>query len=99
MTYREAFEAFTTNWIEDDCPSIKADLLERKGDTYAHAMQRVQWKTWQAALATAPQWHDAPTVPGLWIAANGSSYMVTPEMIGQTAPARRWYGPIPQENK
>ena len=46
-----------------------------------------------------PAWHDAPTVPGLWIAANGSSYMVTPEMIGQTAPARRWYGPIPQENK
>lgn len=53
MTSREAFEAWSTEWIEEDCPSIKEALLERKGDTYAQAIQRMKWKVWQAATDTA----------------------------------------------
>ena len=50
---REAFEAWATSWLEDDLPTVKRDLLERKGDTYSQAMMRVQWKVWQAAQAQA----------------------------------------------
>ena len=52
-TIRQAFEAWSTEWIEQDSPSMKADLLERNGDTYAHALQRVRWRVWKAAWDAA----------------------------------------------
>ena len=53
MNTRKAFEAWSTEWIEEDCPSMKEALLEREGDTYAQAIQRMKWKVWQAATNAA----------------------------------------------
>ena len=57
---------------------------------------------WQAALATAPAWHPAPTVPGLWLANQGEKIRALDafdieHMAKHPWPGRRWYGPIPQE--
>lgn len=56
-----------------------------------------------AAPATAPAWHDAPTVPGVWFCDEGDiCYTWTAhniEILDQFDPGSglRWYGPIPQE--
>ena len=60
-----------------------------------------------AAPATAPepQWHDAPTVPGLWV--SDFSWMAqkldcdTVEFYAKnrSIPSRRWYGPIPEDKQ
>jgi hypothetical protein len=55
------------------------------------------------ATAPEPSWHDAPTVPGLWV--SDFSWMAqkldrdTVEFYAQnrSIPSRRWYGPIPEE--
>ena len=46
------------------------------------------------APATAPAWHDAPTVPGLWVV-NWRLVEVRERELwaGQEG---RWYGPIPE---
>ena len=58
-----------------------------------------------AAPATAPEpsWHDAPTVPGLWV----SDFSWMAQKLGRetvefyaknrSIPSRRWYGPIPED--
>lgn len=54
--------------------------------------------------ATAPQWHDAPTVPGIWLCDEGDiCYTWTAnniEILDKFDPVDglRWYGPI-QEDK
>lgn len=58
---------------------------------------------WQAAKATCPAWHDAPTVPGLWV----SDFSWMAQKLGRetvefyaknrSIPSRRWYGPIPED--
>ena len=58
-----------------------------------------------AAPATAPAqpaWHDAPTVPGLWVCLRDSrhkSYRVRDIEVQVTIPedGDRWYGPIPED--
>jgi predicted NAD/FAD-dependent oxidoreductase len=53
--------------------------------------------------ATAPAWHVAPTVPGLWV--SDFSWMAqkldreTVEFYAKnrSIPSRRWYGPIPED--
>jgi len=63
-------------------------------------------ETIKAALeapATAPAWHVAPTVPGLWV--SDFSWMAqkldreTVEFYAKnrSIPSRRWYGPIPED--
>ena len=61
-----------------------------------------------AAPATAPAqpaWHDAPTVPGVWICDEGDiCYTWTAhniEILDQFAPGDglRWYGPIPEDRQ
>ena len=62
-------------------------------------------KRLRAAPATAPEpsWHDAPTVPGLWV--SDFSWMAqkldreTVEFYAKnrSIPSRRWYGPIPED--
>ncbi len=55
--------------------------------------------------ATAPQWHDAPTVPGVWICDEGDiCYTWTAhniEILDQFDPGDglRWYGPIPEDRQ
>ena len=55
--------------------------------------------------ATAPAWHDAPTVPGLWFCDEGDenpyrftchnvSIPLNPHLVGE---GERWYGPIPPD--
>lgn len=63
-TIRKAFENWSTDWIEQDSPSMKADLLERNGDTYAHALQRVRWRVWKASWEAALA---APQPKGLFV--------------------------------
>ncbi len=59
-----------------------------------------------AAPATAPArpaWHDAPTVPGLWV----SDFSWMAQKLGRetvefyaknrSIPSRRWYGPMPED--
>jgi hypothetical protein len=59
----------------------------------------------RAALAAPaqPVWHDAPTVPGLWV----SDFSWMAQKLGRetvefyaknrSIPSRRWYGPIPED--
>jgi hypothetical protein len=55
------------------------------------------------APSTAPAWHDAPTVPGVWICDEGDiCYTWTAhniEILDQFDPGDglRWYGPIPPD--
>ena len=58
-----------------------------------------------AAPASAPAWHDAPTVPGVWICDEGDiCYTWTAhniEILDQFDPGDglRWYGPIPEDRQ
>ena len=61
-----------------------------------------------AASATAPAqpaWHDAPTVPGLWMCNYGDLSVATVNQpdIDTFDPAYntggRWYGPIPEDKQ
>ena len=63
-------------------------------------------ETIKAALvapATAPAWHVAPTVPGLWMCNYGDLSVATVNQpdIDTFDPAYntggRWYGPIPED--
>lgn len=55
--------------------------------------------------ATCPAWHDAPTVPGVWICDEGDiCYTWTAhniEILDQFDPGDglRWYGPIPEDRQ
>lgn len=55
------------------------------------------------APATAPAWHVAPTVPGLWMCNYGDLSVATVNQpdIDTFDPAYntggRWYGPIPED--
>ena len=58
----------------------------------------------RAALSAPaqPAWHDAPTVPGLWVCLRDSrhkSYRVRDIEVQVTIPedGDRWYGPIPED--
>jgi len=52
-----------------------------------------------------PAWHDAPTVPGLWV--SDFSWMAqkldreTVEFYAKnrSIPSRQWYGPIPEDRQ
>ena len=63
-------------------------------------------ESWAAQPATAPArpaWHDAPTVPGLWV----SDFSWMAQKLGRetvefyaknrSIPSRRWYGPMPED--
>lgn len=55
------------------------------------------------ATAPEPSWHDAPTVPGLWV----SDFSWMAQKLGRetvefyaknrSIPSHRWYGPIPED--
>ena len=55
------------------------------------------------ATAPEPSWHDAPTVPGLWV----SDFSWMAQKLGRetvefyaknrSIPSRRWYGPMPED--
>jgi len=57
------------------------------------------------APSTAPAWHVAPTVPGLWV--SDFSWMAqkldreTVEFYAKnrSIPSRQWYGPIPEDRQ
>ena len=56
--------------------------------------------------ATAPAWHDAPTVPGLWVCRqaitdNVQAYEVTDQMaLNRNLKLKgQWYGPIPEDRQ
>jgi hypothetical protein len=100
-TTREAFEAwdrkvfalpdrYYTPLYQGDFPSIDV---------------KARWRTWQAATAAAPTWHDAPTVQGVWICDEGDiCYTWTAhniEILDQFDPGDglRWYGPIPEDRQ
>ena len=58
------------------------------------------------APATAPAWHVAPTVPGLWVCRqaitdNVQAYEVTDQMaLNRNLKLKgQWYGPIPEDRQ
>ena len=53
--WREEFELAELAWLEDDLPSVKRDLLERKDDKYTHAMMRIKWNVCLATNLRAKQ--------------------------------------------
>ena len=48
-----------------------------------------------AAPATAPAWHDAPTVPGLWVVDEKLWRITKPEL--HEGSEDRWLGPLPED--
>jgi len=91
MTDREAFEA----WAK----SKGAPFYYEKIDTLPEDFNESAWRIWQAAKATGPRWHDAPTVPGLWFlrhAAGVEAHMIEQERLGETM-IGDWYGPVPED--
>ena len=94
--------------------TIDRSLLQQALDalTYQGTMRRAAavaaLRAALSAPATAPArpaWHDAPTVPGLWV--SDFSWMAqklgreTVEFFAKnrSIPSRRWYGPIPEDRQ
>lgn len=54
------------------------------------------------SLTPAPAWHDAPTVPGVWLAgASGVLRRLDAHDVAHLAKdpvSPRWYGPIPADD-
>lgn len=52
------------------------------------------------APSTAPAWHDAPTVPGLWWVAGtaGIFHIDEAALPIYKGSAHRWFGPIPPDS-
>lgn len=86
MNTRQAFEA----WDE---AGGYADW--RKFD--ALPKQEQLFECWQAAKATGPQWHDAPTVPGTWLCNLDMQAYHLPDPEIDLGGGNRWYGPIPDD--
>ena len=83
MTDREAFEAWWKLLKPAECDEMEEYFRD----------------CWKAAKATGPQWHDAPTVPGLWFLrhiAGVEAHMIEQEHLGETM-IGDWYGPIPED--
>jgi|JI10StandDraft_1071094.scaffolds.fasta_scaffold2180532_1 hypothetical protein len=66
MTTREAFEAFISA-PPFEMPTERFDDRCAWPGGYTELEVDLAWQAWQAAKATCPAWHDAPTVPGLWV--------------------------------
>ncbi len=61
---------------------------------------------WNHTAKNAPAWHDAPTVPGLWVCRqaitdNVQAYEVTDQMaLNRNLKLKgQWYGPIPEDRQ
>ena len=99
MTDREQFESAAFNLRPATIFVVDHDGNYEVGST------AIMWTAWQAAKATCPAWHDAPTVPGLWV--SDFSWMAqkldrdTVEFYAKnrSIPSRRWYGPIPEDKQ
>jgi len=92
--------------------TIERSLLERLylywlEDADPHELDEftAQVRAALSAPATAPAWHVAPTVPGLWV--SDFSWMAqkldreTVEFYAKnrSIPSRQWYGPIPEDRQ
>lgn len=67
------------------------------------AMAQAYENGYNAALANGPAWHDAPTVPGIWLCDEGDiCYTWTAHNIEildiQPEDGVRWFGPIRTRN-
>ena len=96
---REAFEAFISA-PPFEMPIERFDDRSAWPGGYTELEVDLAWQAWQAAKATCPAWHDAPTVPGLW--ANPELKVIV--KAGSDNPAwaamkGRWYGPIPEDRQ
>ena len=99
MTTREAFEEWVGKGLHLERIPTGAPFA---GD-YRNIVMQTRWDAWQAATAAAPTWHDAPTVPGLWV----STFSWMAQKLGRetvefyaknrSIPSRRWYGPMPED--
>ena len=82
MTDKEAFEA----WMRTPCP-----------DDYECDPKWAEYIL-QAAKATGPAWHDAPTVPGLWVVGSRCLHINELDLPIYKDSHCRWYGPIPADD-
>ena len=103
MTTREAFEAFISA-PPFEMPIERFDDRSAWPGSYTELEVDLAWQAWQAAKATCPAWHDAPTVLGLWVCRqaitdNVQAYEVTDQMaLNRNLKLKaQWYGPIPED--
>ncbi len=89
MTDREAFEA----WAK----SKGAPFYYEKIDALPEDFNESAWCIWQAAKATGPAWHDAPTVPGLWVVGSRCLHINELDLQIYERSNCRWYGPVPDD--
>ena len=96
---REAFEAFISA-PPFEMPTERFDDRCAWPGGYTELEVDLAWQAWQAAKATCPAWHDAPTVPGLWL----NSVFMKVEDVEQWhidcqlhLECARWFGPIPPD--
>ena len=93
MTPEFAVECFWKACVEDgdmDSGALKAAMAAYVGVPVAQPQGK-------------PAWHDAPTVPGLWV----SDFSWMAQKLGRetvefyaknrSIPSRRWYGPISED--
>ncbi len=99
MTTRQAFET------EARKHGFILDRLDKSGE-YVQLVTEQAWSIWQAAKATRPAWHDAPTCAGLWVCRqaitdNVQAYEVTDQMaLNRNLKLKgQWYGPIPEDRQ
>ena len=103
---RESFEAFISA-PPFEMPIDRFDDRSAWPGSYTELEVDLAWQAWQAAtdaaLASAPSWHDAPTCAGLWhVKTHPRSH---PTVIAEVfvsdvnaVPTHcRWYGPIPED--
>ena len=96
---REAFEAFISA-PPFEMPTERFDDRCAWPGGYTELEVDLAWQAWQAAKATCPAWHVAPTVPGLWL----NSVFMKVEDVEQwhidcqlQLECARWFGPIPPD--
>jgi len=95
MTTREAFEALISA-PPFEMPIERFDDRSAWPGSYTELEVDLAWQAWKAAKATCPAWHDAPTVPGVWLCTDGMSHTFNASMVRDYKPLFecRWYGPI-----
>lgn len=98
MTTREAFEAFISA-PPFEMPTERFDDRCAWPGGYTELEVDLAWQAWQAAKATCPAWHDAPTVPGLWLCNLDMQAYHLPDPEIDLGGGNLWYGPIPEDRQ
>ncbi len=102
---RESFEAFISA-PPFEMPIDRFDDRSAWPGSYTELEVDLAWQAWQAAtdaaLASAPAWHDAPTCAGLWCSSVWNARHFSLDDVAKFSNYKRpsfprWFGPIPED--